>query len=261
MARTLMAAMWAGCWAAGGCAVGPEGRQALQSADAAYLRGDDETTIRQAGRFLALHPRLPEAAEAYYLRGLALCRQGRDAEAKADLTAAVAASKRDDLTAQAHARLGEMAYAAGDWPEARKHYEAVLKYGRGGAPPCDQAMYRLGCLFQQEGRWRDADVVFRRLRHLFDKTELARRAQARVGAKFWSVQAGAFTSAETADALCGRLAQAGLPARVDLALRDGKLMRLVRVGEYPTYDAAAGAVAQVRRIEPEAFATPAQPAQ
>ena len=257
MARTSMAAMllW---WAAAGCAVSPEGRQLLHSANAAYRRGDAALMVRDAERFLAMHPRVPEAAEAYYLRGLARCRQGRAAEAKPDLAAAVAASKRDDLTAQAHAKLGELAYAAGNGPEARRHYEAVLKHGRNGAPPCDQAMYRLGCMFQNEGRWREADRMLCRLRHLFVNTDLARRAQTRVGAKFWSVQAGAFTAPDSADALCERLSRASLPARVDLAVRDGKLMRLVRVGAYPTYAAVQPALARVRRLEPEAFATPAQ---
>jgi len=257
MRRFWMAGMLMIC-AAAGCAISPEGRRILQSADAAYRRGDDARTVLEATRFLAMHPHVPEAAEAYYLRGMARCRQGRATEARADLTAAVAASKRDDLTAQAHARLGEMDYKVGNWPEARKHYEAVLKFGRAGAAPCDQALYRLGCMLQHSGMWREADLKFRRLRYLFRDTELSRRAKTRVGAKFWSVQAGAFTSAASAQAMCEKLSAARLAAHVDLVLRQGRPMRVVRVGAYPTYEAARPALVQVRRIEPQAFLTPAQ---
>ena len=78
-----------------------------------------------------------------------------------------------------------------------------------------------------------------------------------MGARFWSIQAGAFTNPAAADALRGQLAGAGIAARVDTPVREGKLMRLVRVGVYPTCAAAEADLAEVRRIRSDAFAVPA----
>ena len=247
-------ALWGGC----ATAISPEGRKVLRAANAAYLGGDDTAAVRSASRFLQMHPRAPEAAEAHYLRGLARCRQGLLAAAKADLRTAAEDAKRDDLKALCHAKLGELAYREGNLAVAKSNYEAVLAHAPPGAPPSDQAFYRLGGMHQRSGRWRQADQMYHRLRYLFDGSDLARRAGQRVGARFWSIQAGAFTSPATAGALRGQLAGAGIAARVDPVVRDGKLMRLVRVGAYPTCAAAEADLAKVRRIRSDAFAVPAQ---
>ena len=93
--------------------------------------------------------------------------------------------------------------------------------------------------------------------YLFGGSELAKRAATRVGARRWSVQAGAFTDAAPAERLRSRLAAAGLAARVDAALRNGRLMRLVRVGSHATYDAARADLEKVKRVSGDAFITPA----
>ncbi|OPX23976.1 MAG: hypothetical protein B1H04_03180 [Planctomycetales bacterium 4484_123] len=243
-----------------GCdgAVSPEGRKALLAASTAYQRGDDSTAITQAGKFLAMHPRLPASAEAYYIRGLARCRTGQTAAGKADLLTAIRLARRADLKAQAHAKLGELAYVGGELAEAERHYRAVLELGRPAAPPADQALYRVACILQRRGRWSEADLLLRRLRHLFAETPLAERARQRVGARFWSVQAGAFGRRPGAQELADRLRAAGLPARVDLELRGGKLMRLVLVGAYSTYQAASRVLPEVRKLRSDAFLVPAR---
>ena len=238
--------------------VSAEGRKALLAANAAYRRGDDPAAIAQAEKFLAMHPHLPASAEAYYIRGLARCRAGQTVAGKTDLLTAIRLARRADLKAQAHAKLGELAYTAGELAESERHYRAVLKLGRPAAPPADQALYRLACMLQRRGKWSEADLLLRRLRHLFAGTPLAERARQRVGARFWSVQAGAFTQARGAERLRDRLRAAGLPARVDLELRGGKLMRLVRVGAYRTYQAGLAVLPQVKKLRPDAFLAPAR---
>jgi tetratricopeptide (TPR) repeat protein len=243
-----------------GCdgAISPEGRKLLLAAGAAYQRGDDPQTIQSASRFLQIHPRCQEAGEAYYLRGLARSRSIAPEAGKDDLTGALRFTRRKDLTALVHAKLGELAFTAGQMPQAETHYRAVLQNARPGASPSDEAMYRLGCILQQQGRWREADAHFDRMIHLFDGTELAKRAAQRVRATRWSIQVGAFRTADAARALEQKLRAAGLNVRVDPDTRGQELVRLVRVGSYRTHDAAGGDLAKVQAIRPDAFLVPAR---
>jgi len=238
--------------------VSPEGRRLLQAGHAAYLRGEDAAAEEATTRFLQLHPRLEESAEAYYIRGLARCREGRVQAGKEDLSAALRLGRRPDLLARAHLALGNLAYDAGRLDQAWTHYRAVLDNVAAGSAPADQAMFRLGSILQRQGRWDEADHYFYRVMHLFDGMELARRSAARVRARRWSVQVGAFATAGAAAELTKRLRAAGLPARTDLELRGGKLLRLVRVGAYPTHEQALGRLAEVRKSFPQAFLTPAR---
>ena len=242
-----------------GCngAISPEGRRCLQDAQAAYRRGDNPRAVQTSSRFLQLHPRTQEAGEAYYIRGLARCQGGQEESGKADLVAALGLTRRKDLTALVQAKLADLAYRDGDLPEADKRYRAVLLYVPPGAPPADQAMFRLGTILQRRGQWRQGASLFRKVRHLFPGTKLAKLAEAHVTARRWSVQAGAFRSAAGAERLRKRLAGAGLPARVDLGLRGDELMRLVRVGAHHTYDAARDDLAKVRKLCADAFIAPA----
>ena len=254
------AALLSGCQGA----ISPEGRRLLATADAAYRRGDDAAAIQASSRFLQVHPRLEEAGEAHYLRGVSRLRSKDAVGGKADLLAAVKLAKRQDLLALAHVKLGELAYGADDMPQAESHYRSALEQARPGAPPADEAMYRLGCVLQRLGRWGEADQHFDRLIYLFEGTEAAKRAQGRVRAVRWSVQAGAFEKGSTAAAerLSADLNRTGLfgKTRVDVELRQGRLMRLVRVGSYQTYDAARAdpLFEKVRAIRPDAFITAAR---
>jgi tetratricopeptide (TPR) repeat protein len=243
-----------------GCngAVSDAGRRWLETADAAYRRGDDAEAIRAAGEFLELHPRIQESGEALYIRGLALRRGGDTEAARADLEAAAELTRRPDLLARIHLALGEIAFQDARMPAAESHYRQVLELTPAAAPPADQALYRLGAALQWQGKWSEADYYFTRLRHFFDGTELARRAGDRIRARQWSIQAGAFAKSEPALRQRRRLSRAGLPARIDTDLRDGRLLRLVRVGAWPDYSAARARLAEVRAVVPGAYATVAR---
>ncbi len=250
----LCAAVFAGCDAP----MSPEGEKWLRAADAAYRAGDDAKAIDSASRFLQLHPGIQEAGEAYYFRGLARCRSGQTEAGRQDLAAAVAATRRKDLAALAHTKLGELAYAGGDLDEAASRYEAALAQTPPDAPPADQAMYRLGCIRQRQGRWREADSHFDQLMHFFEGTALQERAKQRVRSQRWSVQAAAAATSVAAETAQAKLREAGLSPRVDLELRGGRLLRLVRVGSYRLYEDGAADLAKVRRAFPDAYLTPAR---
>ncbi len=245
---------------AGGCdgTVSPEGARLLQESDLAYRRADDASTVELTSRFLELHPRLRQSAEAYYLRGLARKRQGRTDQAKDDFQAAVSLSGRVDLLARAHLSLGEIAFEAGDMAKAQEHYAEIVEINPSAAPPSDQALYRLGSILQRQGKWRQADARFMRLIRLFDGSELARRAEDRARATRWSIQVGAFADIEGARQFQRKCRAAGLDARMDLDLRGGKLLRLVRVGSYPRYELARANLERIRKVGKDAYITPAR---
>ena len=248
------------CIAAAGCsgALSPEAAKWLRDANDAYARGDDATAIGESTKFLQLHAGRQEAGEAYYIRGLANCRRGNATPARQDLAAAVRATRRKDLTAMAEAKLGDMAYRSGQWPRAEQHYRRALDAGAPDAPPADEATYRLGALLQREGRWRDADAQFDRLLHFFPDSPLARLATDRVRAQRWSIQAAALAKASAANETQATLRRAGMPSRVDLALRGDRMLRLVRVGSYQSYDAALADLAKVRKFFADAYIAPAR---
>ncbi len=245
---------------AGGCAgtVSPEGKKLLLAANSAYQSGDDAAAAQAASRFLQMHPQAEEAGEAHYIRGMSELRQGQEAAGRADLLSALRFAKRKDLIALAHAKLGELAYDAGNMAQAETQYRAVLPNTPAGAPPADEAMYRLGCILQRQGRWGEADRFFDKVIHLFDGTELAKRSAIRIRATHWSVQVGAFATPAPAEELRARLARTGLPARIDLELREGQMLRLVRVGSYRTYSQAEAELPKVQAIRRDAFVTAAR---
>lgn len=260
--------------------VGPEGRKQLLDSQAAYQRGDDTGAIETSSAFIKQYPTTEEAGEAYYVRGMARVRlnqptagkpainssallAGKPAinssallAGKQDFQAALGLTKRKDLLCVANLALGNLAYDDGDMRSAEQHYKAVLDNTAAGAAPADQALYRLGCVLQRVGRWREADSYFARLSQLFDKTELSRRAELRMNATRWSVQAGAFVTKEAAEDMQRKLAAAGLQPRVDLEKRGEQIMHLVRVGNSPTFDPAQAELPRVQAQVKDAFVTP-----
>ena len=249
-----LAALSAGC----NITVSPEATRYLQAADAAFRHGDDPAAIEAGSRFIQMHPRLEETGEAYYIRGLARCRAGQVNAGKNDLRTALTLTKREDLIALVHCRLGDLAYQADEMTESEKHYRTAIKHVRPGAPPADEAMYRMGCILQRQGRWREADLFFSRVVHFFDGAPLADRSADHAHAVRWSIQAAAMSELASARQLQHRLRHAGLNARTDLELRSGRVMRLVRVGSYHTYGQAQADLGKVRTIVSDAFITSAR---
>jgi TolA-binding protein len=244
----------------GGCvgAIPAADAKVLTDANAAYQGGDDKSAVQLSAQFIQMHPQAPEAAEAYYIRGLARLRMGLTPDARDDFNAALGLTKRADLTAQIHLALADMSYKANDMATASTHYQAALAGIPQGQEPADRGAFYLGCALQRLGQWPDADVMFHRVMHFFESGSLAKLAEDRAGATKWSIQAGAYDNAAAADELVAKLKATGISARQDRQARGGKLLRLVRVGSFPTYDAAAAELPKVAAACQEAFLVPAR---
>lgn len=236
--------------------ISAEARKYLQAADKAFRRHDDLAAIEACTRFIKMYPHAQQAGEAYYIRGLARCRRGEIQQGKEDFLKALELAKRKDLIALTHCRLGELAYRSGQMENSAMHYRAALKAVPQGVQPADEAMYRLGCILQRQGKWTDADVFFDRVIFLFGDSPFAKLASKRVHAREWAVQAGALRRVEKARYLERRLQRSGLPARMDVELRDGKLLYVVYAGSYKSHGAAQRELGKVRVIASDAFITP-----
>ena len=236
--------------------ISAEGRRYLQAADKAFRRHDDPSAIEACTRFIKMYPHAEQTGEAYYIRGLARTRLGKTLQGKEDFIKALELTKRKDLIALAHCRLGELAYRTNQMDEAMTHYKSALKVIPQGASPADEAMYMLGCILQRKSKWTEADVYFNRVIYLFGDSPFAKRASQRVHARGWAVQAGALSRIETARFLKRKLRQKGLPARMDVDLKDGKLLYVVYIGSYKFYNKAQRELYRVRRIVSDAFITP-----
>jgi len=236
--------------------ISAEGRRYLQAADKAFRQHDDPSAIEACTRFIRMYPHAEQTGEAYYIRGLARIRLGETLQGKADFIKALELTKRKDLIALAHCRLGELAYRAGQMDEAKIHYKSALKAVPQGASPADEAMYVLGCILQREGKWIEADVYFDRVIYLFRDSPFSKRASQRVHARGWTVQAGALSRVEMAKVLEKKLQRKGLPARMDADLKEGKLLYVVYIGSYKTHNEAQRELVRVRKIASDAFITP-----
>ena len=233
----------------------PQAKDLLRSGYDMYGRGDDRETVRRMDAFLQENGRSSRADEGYYLRGLAKYRLGDRPGAEADLNEALGRTERKDIRVGARFALGEMAYEDGDMALAENAYRQALADIEPGQKSAERVYYRLGCILQRQGRWRDASGQFRRLRHHFVDSELAKRAGRRVNGDAWTVQVGAFRAKSRADAVAAELRGKGFQAFSQPVPEDSTLLFVVQVGLYPTYEQAVAALGGVQQTQSDAFVT------
>lgn len=241
-----------------GCngALGPAERELLLSGYKAYETGDDQATINRMDTFLRDHRRSRRADEAFYLRGLAKFRMKNRAGAKSDLTAALERTEHDELGAKAAVTLGGIAYEDGDAATAERMYRLVLENTDRGAKPADHAHYRLGCVLQRQGRWKEADLHFDRVMYLFQETDLSQLAQRRVRCNAWTIQAAAFRDRKRANVLVAELKSQKLPAVIKFDQDRTGLLYIVGIGSYATHKQAVNALANTKGLDRDAFVAP-----
>lgn len=240
-----------------GCApeMPPQARELLNSGIDAYHAGNHDLARARMDEFISEYPRVRGVEEAYYLRGMAHYRGKRIDEARRDLVRAADGADDKFLRARALVALGNIAYETDEMARAENFYRDALDDLEGDRPPADQALYRLGCVLQRQGRWREADQQFNRLIYVFGDSQFPSSAERRVHARAWTVQAGAFENRSHALALVEKLRGHGLDAQSLPLLADKGPRFVVLVGRHASYEAADVAAGDVRRHEPQAFVT------
>jgi len=240
-----------------GCMLGLSQHAQKLCADglSSYEQGDYAATVRYMDEFLRDNPRSRETGRGYYLRGQAKFQLQDYQGAKADFEQALKRVKDKTTRANSLAALGDIAWNSDDMTAAENMYRQALIYCSRDARPADHACYRLGCVLQRQGRWRDADAQFNRVVYFFAGSQLAGRAGRRLHARRWTIQAGAFRIRKLADEFAGRLRKQNLPAVARPVASPDRPVFAVQVGRYQTYDQASAALQSVRRLADDAFVT------
>ncbi len=236
----------------------PHGRELLQNASDAYARGDDKTVIGHTDSFISQYGKAAEVGEAYYLRGLSRYRMKDLAGAQSDLNQAASLSGGRQLRGKAYAALGDLAYEQEDMALAEHMYRNsinLLQEGpkSGGVKPLDQALYRLGCVLQRQGRWAEADAQFDRLIYLFESSDFAKRASRKVRCTAWTIQAGAYKDRARAQAAVRQLKNDGFAPAEQLVKVDETVRFVVNIGRFPTYEQAKAELQNVQQHRRDAF--------
>jgi tetratricopeptide (TPR) repeat protein len=227
---------------ASGCATSEEDKKSLQAGYALYNQRQPEGAEEIATKFIAANGASPNLDEGLYLRGLARLARANKAGAAEDLRQAIQKTARPDLKAKALRTLGDIAFDANTWKDAREAYEQALAVVP--PPPAAAAAYlnyRIGACLQAVGQWDQAVPRLQQVIAAKGDPALAERAVARLNARAFALQFGAFADGRGAADLANALKAAGIAPTVTSELREGKLLYLVRSGSYPTWPEAEAA--------------------
>ncbi|MCD4823922.1 MAG: SPOR domain-containing protein [Phycisphaerae bacterium] len=232
-----------------------QGREDLKSGLAAYQAGDDRLAIIQADAVLRETSRGSGAMRAYYLRGLARYRLKEYSAAQRDLEYVVSCTGKgtSDIRIKALDTLGEVAYIRGDLALAERSLAEVVIKTPAGNRPADHANYRLGCIRQKQGRWREADLNLQRVTHHFGGTKLAGLASNRVLGRAWTIQAGSFEKKINARQQAEKFGKGRWKVSIEPVIRQGKRVFLLQIGRWNQYVSAAAQLSAVQKIKADAF--------
>jgi tetratricopeptide (TPR) repeat protein len=235
----------------------PEARQLLMEGSQAHERGDYASATTKLSQFIDQHKDAPEAAEAYYVRGLSQLRLNHRTEARRDLEAAIEKSARKDVIARAQASLAVMAYDDGNWKAAADYYAEAVPWLE-GVRGYDDHMLRYAVSTERLGQWEQARQVFAQIIHAFPNSPSAKYAREHMGwnRPYFTVQCSALSTPDAAGREVARLRKLGFEASQLMETRQGHAAYLVRIGQYKTYDEATRALERIKGHVPAARVVP-----
>lgn len=215
----------------GGC-VTQQDRQALQQGYDDYNAHRYAAAAQAANTYIDKFPHDEDVGEAYYLRALTELTANERTQARTDLAAAIAATKRADLQARSERVLGDLAFEDDHYAEAIRYYQSAL--AADPASPEAQTYYRLGCSLQAIGQWAEARAPLARVLSMPDNGGWDDYARRRLGATAFALQFGAYRDLAPARTLALGLRRAGVQADVFRELRGTAPLYTVRFGHYLT---------------------------
>lgn len=233
-------------------------RVALSDAGRCVELGQYEPALTSLDRILREHDRAPEAAEAYYLRGLCRSRLGQMAPAANDFIQAADRGKdRRELEVKARASLAMIHYGWGNWDRAADLYARVVGELE-DRPPTELILFYAGVSMQRCGRWAAGRVQLARILNTpaLRERPIAHDAYAKAAwpYDYFAIQVGSFQDAPRAEAAVRAFAQRGLDTREEY--RDATKRWLVLAGRYATYSEAQAALPYVRKFQADALVVP-----
>lgn len=250
-AGCLIAAVLAVC----GCEqpLTPQAKQLLVKASEAIDKKEFPAAVQYSDEFLAKYAKTQATDQAYYTRGLAKYYMNDREGAKADLQQSLARTKLQRLRLLASTALADLAWDQDDMPLAEKYYRQALLYTK--AAEEEHARYRLGCVLQRKGAWEEADSNFDRVIHFAADSQTGKLAARRVRSRAWTIQAGAFEQRTRAETELKKLEEGHLSGKVQEVMEDGRLLYLVQIGRYATYEQAVSQLTNVLKVKNDAHVT------
>lgn len=243
--------------AVSGCASQPQPKiQQVDQARAAYEARRYDRCEKILTAYLRQNAMKPEAAEAYYVRGLSRIRSGNRSKAKRDIETGHRIARDNELKAMLAVQLGNFDFDDERYGRARDHYEGAVKHLPDGSPS-DKALYRLAVSQFRVGQFREGRKSLAELIRRFPKSTLAPAAN-RIknwDGEYFTIQCGAFNSQPRAQQAARSLRRSGFNA---ITVRDtnSTIRHVVRVGKFRTYGEARKALDKVRRHQSDAFILP-----
>jgi TolA-binding protein len=218
---------------------GPIKDPTYRAAEAAYLSQDYGSAVRGYSNFIEKNPFGAGIPDAFYWRGMAYLELKDYSRAAADLQKAVDSASDETLRAQALFHLGQAAGLRGDFATAETAYKRVLKRYAASFPQ-DEVLYLLGLSCLRQGRWDEANDYFRTLVRNFPRSARRALAEEKLANKdrFFSVQVGAFTSWQGAEAKQRELRASGMDSFIRTVVRRGSTYYCVRTGRFRSWSAA-----------------------
>ena len=229
----------------------------IRQADRAYRYAQYEKSDRIASSVISAHSEELVGAEARYLRGLSRLRQGDRQAAQNDFLAALRRCEHRPLEVLLWVQLGNLAFDEQRYETAARCYQ----HATGDLPaniPADKVWYRCGVSLQRSGDFTGAREAFARLLAEHPASLLASSARRKLAwrADHFSVQCGAFSTEESARLAARKLRQDGVKAGVTRRDLRTTLPYVVLTGRFRNFDAAELALADVRRVQRDAFIVP-----
>ena len=147
-----------------------EVRRALAQLD--EEKGDVASAVARLGQLIERECDPELAAEAHYRHAWLLSEQGKPDQAKVGYERLLQLYPRSVYTGEAHFRLGNLAYDAEEYKEARGRYESALR-SADSERLGPFARYRIAWSFQHEEAWKQATAAFETVTKQHPESELA----------------------------------------------------------------------------------------
>ncbi|MBC8105656.1 MAG: SPOR domain-containing protein [Anaerolineae bacterium] len=248
-----------------GCAADQAAQQSLDAGFTSIANApqNDELTdaLTRADAQLAKEPAGKNTARALYLRGRALEQRVKKspAQATADFGAARQAyvdalqqSPGTPLEYYIRSSLANICYWQDDYTTAQQQWAACA--GKFDDDTVNSfVQYRIGLCQQRLGNFIAADQTFATVQEKFQVVEVAQRAKAHTGFRFFTVQLATFANAQTADAAVAQLLRENVnPKRIT----DPRGTHVVTIGPCPNYAQAQQLKARFIARYPDAVIVP-----
>ncbi len=216
------------------------------SLQAAFLRGEYETVLTGTARQLGAGAERTD--EMLYLHGVSALKLRDWETARASLGRLVREYPESSLAPHAWLAIGDSWAGSGDPEKAAEAY-ARLASGDRDTPLLPQAVFRLGKAQSDLGQWSQAQRSFERV--LKEAPGSAEAAWAREildrGDFFFTVQVGAFVSRANAVKLESELRRRGYEPELSQTSTQGKVFHRVRVGRFERREEAQAQAEQLRK--------------